>query len=59
MTDTDERKACIDCEHFDTMPGNLYGVCIIDSHIDGDDETYLQWLPFDAAPCERFKEVEP
>ena len=59
MTATDERKTCIDCELFDTMAGNIYGVCVADSYIDGDDEFALQWVSGDAAPCTRFKEVEP
>lgn len=59
MNATEYRKMCIDCKHFDKMPGNLYGICIIDSYIDGDDDFELQWLPFDADPCDRFKEVEP
>lgn len=56
---TDERKTCIDCELFDTMAGNIYGVCIADSHINGDGEFCLQWVSAGAAPCERFGEVRP
>ena len=59
MIATEDRKTCIDCEHFDIMVGNIDGVCIIESYINGDGDLCLQWLPYDAAPCERFKEIEP
>ena len=60
MTDaTDERKSCIDCEFFDTEAGNIYGVCVKDSYIDGDDEFCLQWMHAQALACDKFEEVWP
>lgn len=59
MTATDERKSCIDCEFFDTEAGNIYGVCVKDSYIDGDGGFHLEWMPAQASTCERFKEVRP
>jgi len=57
MSET-ERKSCIDCEFFDLEAGNIYGVCIVDSYIDGEDEFHLEWIHAEAIPCSRFKEVE-
>lgn len=59
MIATEERKTCVDCEHFDTMAGNIYGVCIADSYIGRDSEFCLQWVSVEAAPRERFEEVRP
>ena len=59
MSATDEHKSCIDCEFFDTEAGNIYGVCVKDSYIDGDNELYLQWIPAQASTCDMFKEVQP
>ena len=56
---TDERKSCIDCEFFDTEAGNIYGVCVKDSYIDGESEFRLEWIPAQASPCDKFKEVQP
>lgn len=59
MIAAEDRKTCIDCKYFDTMPGNMYGVCIIDSRIKGADDFELAWFPCDDAPCMLFKEMEP
>ena len=56
---TDERKSCIDCEFFDTEAGNIYGVCVKDSYIDGESEFRLEWIPAQASTCDKFKEVQP
>lgn len=56
---TDERKSCIDCEFFDTEAGNIYGVCVKESYIDGDDEFRLEWISAQASTCDKFKEVQP
>jgi hypothetical protein len=55
----DKRNTCIDCEFFDTEAGNIYGVCVKNSYIDGDDEFELYWISGEAASCGEFKEVEP
>lgn len=55
----EDRNTCIDCEFFDSMAGNIYGVCVKNSCIDSDDEFELQWIPSEAAPCGEFEEVEP
>lgn len=55
---TDERKSCIDCEFFDTEAGNIYGVCVKNSYIDGDSEFKLQWISGEAAPCGEFEGVD-
>ncbi len=55
----DKRNTCIDCEFFDTEAGNIYGVCVKNSYIDGDDEFELYWISGEAAPCGEFEEVEP
>ena len=54
----EKRNTCIDCKFFDTEAGNIYGVCVKNSHIDCDDEFELQWIPGEAAPCGEFEEVE-
>lgn len=59
MTATDERKTCADCEHFDTMAGNLYGVCLRNSYVDEDWVLVLDWRLPDKLACGRFKEVRP
>ena len=56
---SDKRNTCIDCEFFDTEAGNIYGVCVKNSYIDGDDEFELYWISCEAASCGEFKEVEP
>ena len=56
---SEERNTCIDCELFDSMVGNLYGVCLRDSYIDGEEDSYLQWMHPQAGACENFKGVEP
>ena len=59
MSATDERKSCIDCEFFDTEAGNIYGVCVKDSYIDGESEFRLEWIPAQSSTCDKFKEVQP
>lgn len=50
-------KTCIDCELYDIMTGNIYGVCLNDSCIDGED-SYIQWMYPQARACEHFKEMD-
>lgn len=63
MSTNEERKTridktCLECELFDIMTGNIYGVCLKDSYIDGDEDAYLQWMNPQAKACEHFKEME-
>ena len=59
-TTTDERKTCLDCELYDIMTGNMYGVCLKDRYIDSDDDddSYIQLMYPQAGACEHFKEIE-
>lgn len=58
MTTNDGCKTCLDCEMYDSMPGNIYGVCLKGSYIDDDDDWYLQWICSLASVCEHFKELD-
>lgn len=56
MSTNNDRKTCLDCEYYDIMSGNMYGVCIKDSYIDSDDDAYLQWMYADTWACGEFKD---
>ena len=58
MNTSDDCKTCLDCELYDIMTGNIYGVCLKDSYIDGDEDSYIQWMYAQARACEHFKEVD-
>lgn len=58
MSTNEDRKTCNDCEYYDSMVGNLYGVCLKDSYIDSDDDVYLQWIHSEAWACEHFEEFK-
>lgn len=58
MSINEERKTCLDCELYDIMTGNIYGVCLKDSYIDSDEDSYIQWMYSQARACEHFKEVD-
>ena len=55
MCDNEDRKTCFDCEYYDSMPGNVCGVCIEGSFI-GKTDSYLKWIYPEAQACGYFKD---
>lgn len=55
MSANEDRKTCFDCEHYDSMPGNICGVCIDGSYI-GKEDSYLKWIYPEAMACKYFKD---